>query len=340
MESVIRQRIKKTNIVDKYSLLCDIPKNMLLELTNICNDSCLFCANSKCTKKRGIIAPKLAKSILKEAYEAGVREVGFYGTGEPLIDSNLEEYIAFAKHLGYEYIYITTNGALLTKERADEIVRAGIDSIKLSINAANKEDYALIHGKDEFDQVIKNLIYLHSLKKENKKKFAIYISYVVTRYSEKDKDKFKDQYDKYVDDILFYDCLNISGSMSREVTNYLSIDTKRKNDSANICSMIFNNLYITYEGYLTMCCSDFQNYLVIADLKKDKLVDAWNNTYAQELRKKHIEYRLEGTICENCINNCINSAKPLREEYAEHVDIQTWDKSGEIISRINKYKNI
>ena len=51
MESVIRQRIKKTNIVDKYSLLCDIPKNMLLELTNICNDSCLFCANSKCNKK-------------------------------------------------------------------------------------------------------------------------------------------------------------------------------------------------------------------------------------------------------------------------------------------------
>ena len=82
MESVIRRRIKKSNIVDKYSLLCDIPKNMLLELTNICNDSCLFCANSKCTKKRGIIAPKLAKSILKEAYEAGVREVGFYGTGE------------------------------------------------------------------------------------------------------------------------------------------------------------------------------------------------------------------------------------------------------------------
>ena len=58
---------------------------------------------------------------------------------------------------------------MLTKERADEIVRAGIDSIKLSINAANKEDYALIHGKDEFDQVIKNLIYLHSLKKEKKK---------------------------------------------------------------------------------------------------------------------------------------------------------------------------
>ena len=33
------------------------------------------------------------KKILKEAYNLGTREVGFYGTGEPLVDNNLEEYI-------------------------------------------------------------------------------------------------------------------------------------------------------------------------------------------------------------------------------------------------------
>ena len=110
-----------------------------------------MCANSKGTKKRGIIDPEFAKRILKEAYDLGTREVGFYGMGEPLLDKNLEDYIAYAKMLGYEYTYITTNGALLSKERSEWLMDAGIDSIKFSINATNARDYQLIHGKDEFD---------------------------------------------------------------------------------------------------------------------------------------------------------------------------------------------
>lgn len=237
------------------------------------------------------------------------------------------------------YIYITTNGALLTKERAEAIVEAGIDSIKFSINAANRRDYVLMHGKDEFDAVIENLMYLYSLKKNNKKTFAIYISYIITRYTETEKDKFKKKYSKYVDDIVFYDCLNVAGCMTKEVTKFLSISNKAKEKkSDDICPMIFNNLYITYEGYLTMCCSDFQNYLVIADLKKDRLVDSWNNKYAQQLRRKHLDHNLEGTICNNCIKNCISKVQPLREEYATIVDVQNWDKSNEIISRIQNWE--
>lgn len=123
--------------------MANIPKNMLLEVTNICNDCCIFCANQKSTRKRGFIEKELAKKILKEAYELGTRDVGFYATGEPLVNKDLEEYIRYAKELGYKYTYITTNGALMDKERAKSIIDAGIDSVKFSINASNKKDYLL-----------------------------------------------------------------------------------------------------------------------------------------------------------------------------------------------------
>lgn len=339
-ESKIKTRINEQYGAVDTPEVFNFPKNMLMELTNICNDSCVFCANSKCTRKKGIIKPELAERILKEAYSLGTREVGFYQTGEPLLDKNLERYISFAKNLGYEYVYITTNGSLLTKERAKSVVCAGIDSIKFSINASNARDYLLIHGKDEFDKVIENLIYLSELREEEKRKFAIYISYVATRYTEAEKDDFERKYRKYADDIVFANCVNQGGNMMNEIDRYLSINSDEapfKIPRNNICKMIFNRLHITYEGYLTMCCVDFQNYLVIADLNKEGLKDAWNNEYARNLRQKHLQNNLEGTICFNCWNNCNEPVQPLRKEYATEVIMDKWDKSEEIANRVHEW---
>lgn len=343
MNGKLNERLNEGMLLEertKLTSVCQFPKNMLLEPTNICNNSCLFCANSKCTKKRGYIDKEFTKRILKDAYDLGTREVGFYGTGEPLLDKNLEEYIVYAKQLGYNYTYITTNGALLSKERAKSILDAGIDSVKFSINASNSKDYAMIHGKDEFDRIIENLIYFNTLRKSSEKKCALYISYVVTRYTEYDIEIFKDKLASYVDDIAFYTCTNVHGCMANEIRNYLSVRVFNGFEPKDgICPLIFKTFYITYDGLLTMCCSDFQNYLVIADLKKEKLSDAWNSKYAQELRRRHMENDLEGTLCYNCLNDCITNAKPLRQEYAVLVDMSRWDKSKEIEKRIGKSLN-
>lgn len=338
-ESFIRKRRQLMNTIEESNVICKFPKNMLMELTNMCNDSCLFCANSKCTRKKGMIEPELAERVLREAYDLGTREVGFYQTGEPLLNKNLEQYISLAKNLGYEYIYMTTNGALLTEERARSIVEAGIDSIKFSINASNAEDYFLIHGKNEFDRVIQNIIYLDSLRKDGeKKKFSLYISYVATRYTEADKDSFQSKYQQYVDDIVFVNCVNTGGTMKNEIDRYLSVSSDTgDHQKPGACPMIFNRLHITCEGYLTMCCVDYQNYLVVADLNHESLKDAWNNSYACDLRKRHLENDLKGTICHNCMNNCIDHIEPLRKEYAAEFDVIKWDKSEEVSKRIRDW---
>ncbi len=335
----IKQRMNKNFQACNWDAQCSFPKNMLLEPTNICNHSCLMCANSKGTKKRGIIDKEFAKKILREAYDLGTREVGFYGMGEPLLDKNLEEYIEYAKYLGYEYIYITTNGALLSEERAKSLIKAGIDSVKFSINAANPEDYCLIHGKDEFNKVIENLICFDTLRKKQERKIALYISYIATRYTVSDEDDFKIKYQKYVDDIVFFDC-RASGDMIDELEKYLSVDREHIEPfNSGICPMVFNKLHITYEGFLSMCCDDLQNYLVVADLNKESLKEAWNNQYACDLRRRQLKHDLKGTRCYNCMNSCNESIEPLRPELATHFDVKCWNKEQEIKKRIEMWEN-
>lgn len=341
---MIKQDIRtRMEIYDKTLSCLDLkppfPKSMLLEVSNICNHACAFCANSKSNRKRGFIEKELATRILSEAYKLGTREIGFYATGEPLADKNLDMYISLAKKIGYEYVFITTNGALFDLNRAHSIIDAGIDSIKFSINGANKEDYFLIHGKNDFDKVIENLKLLSELK--DNYKFKLYISFIMTKQTMETKERFQQEYGRYVDDIIFLKCINQSGYM-HELNDLLAINkyTGGGYSVDGVCPMIFNKLYVTYEGYLTMCCADFQNYLVIADLNKESLTDAWHNDYAQKLRKRHLEHNLQGTLCYNCLENCVSAIKPLREEYAVSFDILNYDKSKEIEKRIQIWQSV
>lgn len=340
MEQSILERMKTYDqTLNDKSLTPPFPKTMLLEVSNICNHSCAFCANSKSDRKKGFIEKEFALKMLFDAYELGTREVGFYATGEPLTDPNLESYISYAKEIGFEYVFITTNGALLDAKRAYSIISAGIDSIKFSINGANRKDYLLIHGKDDFDKVIENLKVVSELKNRGAK-YKLYISFIMTRQTMETKDIFEKEFGKYVDEIVFLKCINQSGYMY-ELNRFFAINENAGGYNLNgICPMIFNKLYITYEGYLTLCCADFQNYLAIADLKKEALKDAWYNEYAQELRKRHLDHNLEGTICANCINNTNKGCYPLVAEYANVFDIERYDKSLEIEQRISKWRGM
>ena len=83
-------RLKEISNVRKYDLFPPFPaKNLLIEVTNLCNCNCIFCANNKMQRKRKFIDKDLVFNVLRDAYELGTREVGFYTTGEPLLNTDL-----------------------------------------------------------------------------------------------------------------------------------------------------------------------------------------------------------------------------------------------------------
>lgn len=186
--------------------------------------------------------------------------------GEPLLDKNLESYIKYAKELGYSYTFITTNGSMLNEKRMISIIASGLDSIKFSMNGGSKEHYNFAHGMDCFQQVKDNIIRLSNYRKQINKNFKIYISSVLTKYTQKDREKINSMFSPYVDDILVLECHNQGGNMNYEVENVLKIaDNKNVHAEKGFCFLPFNRLHITYEGYLSLCCVDYQNFLAIED---------------------------------------------------------------------------
>jgi hypothetical protein len=77
------------------------------------------------------------------------------------------------------------------------------------------------------------------------------------------------------------------------------------------CSLPFARLHISAEGYLGVCCNDYQNYLAVADLKATPLAEAWNSDVFRTIRQRHLDKHVEGTLCHNCIHNLNTPIEPL-----------------------------
>ncbi len=274
---------------------------------------------------------------MKEAYGGGVLEIGFYMFGEPLLDKHLDEYIRYAKELGFTYTFVTTNGYLLDEEKMSSLIEAGLDSIKFSFNGGTKEHYLFAHGVDGFQRVKDNIITLSNYRERKNKTFKIYISSVLTQYTKDDGEEIRKQFEAAVDDILILECHNQGGNMNYEIENALKIsDSKNVHSEKGFCFMPFNRIHVTWEGYLTLCCVDYQNYLIIEDLNKMSLWDAWNSKRFREIRRRHLENRLEGTLCYNCLNNVNLEVKPLSEEYAYPYCCDTEKRMGVLQERIDR----
>ena len=270
-------------------------------------------------RKIGRIEPGLMQRIMAEAREAGVKEIGFYTTGDPFVHKNLEGFTEQARKLGFEYIYISTNGALATPNRMKAVVDAGMNSVKFSINAGSRETFKTIHGRDDWEKVVKNLEYLSAYRETLDRPLALSISSVVTDLTRHEKDQFKRQFGPLVDDIVFYEVFNQSGQMTAALS-LISNQPAITSDQSSICPMPFNRLHVTCEGYLTLCCTDYQNYLAVADLREMSLSEGWYSPAFVDIRLRHMEQRLEGTLCGNCWLNRMDEIASLDEKLGSEID--------------------
>lgn len=309
-----RVRLKKADRKELYTLEPPFPRtNFLIETSNACNHACIFCAHQKMKRKVGKIDPDFTYNILQQAYDLGTREVGFYATGEPFLVPELPDYIRQAKEIGYEYVYLTSNGSLATPERIRAVIDAGLDSIKFSINAPQRELYEFIHGRDDFDKVMEHLRYLNEYRRESGKNYKIFVTGILTRFVEPLKDEYAKVFNGLADEIVFKYVYNQGGYMP-EIDTLLRCESDH--ETTRRCNLPFDAISVTCEGYLSVENADFENMLIVADLNEVSLKEGWYGEKMKALRKKFIDDELEGTICYGCVHHCRAECKALSPEYA------------------------
>jgi len=321
-----KERFEKTSKETDFSLKPRFPVNSLIEVTNACNHKCIFCKNTNQSRSATYLNKDVYKKFIKEASALGLKEVGLYATGEPFMAKNIDEYISIAKAYNIERVYITTNGALADLKSVIKCVKAGLDSIKFSINASNKDDYIQIHGHDDFSKVLKNVSEIYEWKKIHKKNLQMLCSCVVLpskKYVVKEHQKL---FSDYFEDINYSPSLSQGGQLydiplDETTLGAVFQENKELNDSEiSPCDIVFNRYHLTAEGYLSACGVDYNLNLAYSNLNEEDLKSGWLNPWITKLREMHLNKKLDCTICDQCLRNKKLPYKPIRSLSAKFMD--------------------
>lgn len=323
---------RRSRPVDFPARNVPMPTNALVEVTNGCNHSCVFCKNSLQGRKRLVLDLGIFKDFCQQAAASGVFELGLYSTGEPFIVKNLSEYIRCAKIAGIQRVYLTTNGALASLTRVKECVSAGLDSIKYSINAIDRETYKLVHGADDFDEVVANVSAVYSWKEEQQIDLQMLGGCVITPVLSEIEEQHAKIFSQYFESINYVQSNNQGGhaldfAASEEVISMAFFPVEdSKMQTGSPCKMLWNRVHLTAEGLITACCTDYNLNLVCGSLINDSLSSIWNGEVFTALRERHLDGKLEGTICDQCVHNQRRAYGPLTDT-GQAFEVDEFDRS-------------
>jgi MoaA/NifB/PqqE/SkfB family radical SAM enzyme len=131
------------------------PVCLYLETTNRCNLLCTTCPRTyEELEPPADMSWDLFTSIVDQL--PGLQRAVLHGVGEPMLVKNLAAMVRYLKDRGV-YVLFNTNGTVLTEKSGRAMIEAGLDELRVSLDASNAVSYRAVRGKNYFDRILRNV---------------------------------------------------------------------------------------------------------------------------------------------------------------------------------------
>jgi len=136
----------------------ELPTQVYIEVTNRCNSLCVSCPLTynhflPYEPKHHLGWDEFRRIVDQFPH---LDRVVLHGIGEPLLNKDLPRFISHLKERDAEVLF-NTNAILLDQKRGDALAVAGLDELRVSLDAITPELYAQLRGVDRLPQIIRNL---------------------------------------------------------------------------------------------------------------------------------------------------------------------------------------
>lgn len=222
------------------------------------------------------------------------RVLALYGYGDPLLDKNITKRI---KLLNKKKIpsYFSCNPANINIEKSLAIFESGLDYIKYSIDSVNDLQHKAIRGQaSNFTESYTKIIRLLELKEKYKYKTTIVITMLnLNRPDQEDefeilKAAFKGR------DVYIY-------LKSQDQQWYQDVCHGTKSVHwIEFCQFPWSSMTIKSNGEAVQCVMDYNNEIILGDVRNESLQSIWNGIKYKNFRKDHFNLT-DGMKCtERC----------------------------------------
>ena len=249
-----------------------------------CNASCIMCPYSQRVPagRANRMSNVLYSRLLAELAAAGTTR--FYTLmlqNEPLMDQQIAGRVEEAsKTLGSgTCIEIVTNGSLLHGERADRLLKAGLDTLEVSVDAMEEDTYGLIRKGLDFATVKKNL---HEFLRRHDRPLVI-ARFLKQRANEGEEGPFVAHWKAHGAGVFVHSVVNRAGMVRRFDRLYRRRIAPARRVLHSIlrrgfpfCQQPFFALNVLWDGRVLLCCHDWGPSVVVGDLTSQSLPEIWN----------------------------------------------------------------
>lgn len=142
-------------LTDRFNRVHDY---LRISLTDNCNFRCSYCMpeeNITLLPQAHLMQAGEIFDIAGTFVRLGVKKIRLTG-GEPLVRKDFSDIVSGLSALNVK-LTITTNGLLLDKY-LDDLLRAGIRSVNISLDSLEKDKFRQITRRDAFDRVWSNIL--------------------------------------------------------------------------------------------------------------------------------------------------------------------------------------
>jgi MoaA/NifB/PqqE/SkfB family radical SAM enzyme len=140
------------------------PVCLYLETTNRCNLLCTTCPRTYEQLEPEADMPWSLFTQIIDQYP-NIARVVLHGVGEPMLVKDLAERVAYLKARNI-YVLFNTNGTVLNETNGRALIEAGLDELRVSLDAADPAVYQMVRGKDFFSKIVENVRNFTRLQRE------------------------------------------------------------------------------------------------------------------------------------------------------------------------------
>lgn len=262
-----------------------IPLNLDIELSAVCNINCPFCfLQNKTYKKKSdtFMDFELAIKIINEASNLGVPALKFNWRGEPTLHPQFSSIIKYArKTKQFHELLINTNGNVPT----DAIEGLTFcTKVMFSVDSFNEDIYKKCRTRGNLREVIHIIKLLIDRGHEN-----IWVRRVINEHN---------KYEDFAKDArkIFKNKVFVAEHYAFERAKDYKIDAGRV-----YCGYPSQRLTINTSGKVYPCCVDYNQTMMIGDITVQRLKDIWASSAINILRDNlKINNIPNNTQCMNC----------------------------------------
>ena len=288
-----------------------MPLFVALEPADWCILKCRQClvglAGNREITQRHIMKPELYHKVIDETAPYAHTLI-LHFQGEPLLSPYLEDMVAYA-HKKRLFTVFSTNAQLLDSKRAEELAKAGLDEIIISLDGLTQESYTAYREGGSINRVFEGIRAMSNIERGHRPE--IVVQCLMLKSNETEWDEMRRCYKQLGADRLvfktaqFYDFEHGNYNMPSDNRYCRYYQDKQgawhiKKPLLNRCYRLWSGCVITAIGDVRPCCYAKSKEVSFGNITNHSLKDVLRGGKAIDFRKKLFTNRKSISICCNC----------------------------------------